>query len=380
MLTRLCQNVALAIISTAIFLAVGEGLARLCYTPKAADSTGLFEYDHDKIYALRKNIANGYFVGKKVTTNSLGHRDREIQMNKPNNGFRILAIGDSVTFGHGVLAEEAWPEALELRLAARFPNLAVDVINTAVPGNSPFQEYYDLKRALVLQPDAVILQFVLNDLVEPYRVFRRFGGKGKDYHKVDDIPWWNHELSQRSALFLLLKDVVNRASLGALTVEQMRAKALQREAELSWDAGADPPKDPQMHEAWRECLAWMQKEIDLCRKSGIPVILMVTPVELQFRDGTRTYAQQRLAEFAQKNGITFLDLLPLLRERAARDIALSIGADAELPVSVVAARYPKEWAESWKRYFLDYDHFTPKGHNFTAEILFALTEKIGARQ
>jgi hypothetical protein len=217
-------------------------------------------------------------------------------------------------------------------------------------------------------------------LIEPYKIFRRYGGRGKDYHKVDDIPWWDHELSQRSALFLFLKDVVNRALLGAVTMEQMRAKALQREARLSWNAGADLPKDPQIQEAWGECLAWMQKEVDLCREKGIPVMLMVTPVELQFRDGTRTYAQQRLADFARQNGIGFLDLLPVLREQAARDIALHNHADTRLSAPAIAARYPQEWAASWNRYFLDYDHFTPLAHDFTAEMLFRLIGKIAERQ
>ncbi len=376
MVKRLCQNLVLIIVSTALFLSIGEGLARLRYTPELEDKTGLFEYDHDKIYTLRKNITNGHFVGKKVTTNSLGYRDREFSITKPPHGFRVLAIGDSVTFGHGVLAEEAWPKVLERRLAAHFPNRTVDVINTAVPGNSPFQEYYDLKRALILHPDAVIIQFVLNDLIEPYKVFRRFGGKGTDYHGVDDIPWWDHELSQYSALFLFLKDMLNRARLGAVSVEVLRVKALQREAELSMNAGADPPKEPRIEEAWRECLAWIHKEVDLCKDNGIPVILMVSPVELQFRDGMRTYAQQRLAEFARENGIAYLDLLPLLRERMALDIALFHGAGAELPTPTVAARYPQEWIASWNRYYLDYDHYTPLGHDFVAEMLFAPTAKI----
>jgi hypothetical protein len=214
-------------------------------------------------------VRDGTFVGVPVQTNSFGHRDREIPTRKPPNGFRVVAVGDSVTFGHGVRVEDAWPERLERRLAARLPVLQVDVVNTAVPGNSPFQEYADLERALPLEPDAVVIQFVLNDVVEPYKVFRRYGGKGRDYHGVDDVPYWDWELSQRSAFYLFLKDVAARIRFGTLTREGVRQNAVREEVALSWEAAADAPDDPAVLD-WRECLAWMQREVDLCERHGIP--------------------------------------------------------------------------------------------------------------
>ena len=369
---QLCQNLLLALVSTLFFIALGEGLARLRYSPEQLVYTGLFEYDRDKVYALRRNLTGASFAGSLVSTNSFGHRDREIPVEKPPRGFRVLAIGDSVTFGHGVRAEQTWPEALERQLAARFPELRVEVVNTAVPGNSPFQEYHDLRRALVFEPDAVVIQFVLNDLVEPYNVFRRYGGRGHDYHSVEDVPWWNHELSQRSALYLLLEDVVTRLRLGAITLAGMREKALRLDAELSWNAAADAPLDPRIREAWRECLAWIEKEVELCRERGIPVVLLVTPVNFQFLDGSRTYAQRRLAGFADEHRIGFVDLLSVLRARAVKQIVARRPADVGLSAGVLAKRHPRQWAAIWGRYYLDYDHLRPKGHGLVAETLLDL--------
>jgi hypothetical protein len=59
---------------------------------------------------------------------------------------------------------------------------------------------------LPLEPDAVIVQFVLNDVVEPRRFLRRHGGKGLDYHGVEDVPYWHWLLSQHSAFYLLARD------------------------------------------------------------------------------------------------------------------------------------------------------------------------------
>lgn len=376
---RLLQNLLLAAASLALFLGTAEVLSRLRYRPARIRYDRIFEYDRDKVWALKRNLTEGTFVGKPVRTNSFGHRDREIPLRKPANGFRIVAVGDSVTFGHGVVVEDTWPERLERRLAARLPSRVVDVVNTAVPGNTAFQEYADLERALVLEPDAVVIQFVLNDVIEPYQVFRRYGGLGRDYHHVDDVPYWDWVLSQRSAFYLFLKDVAARIRFGALTEKAVRKKALHEQARLSWHAAADEPTDPRVVEAWRECLAWMQREVDLCAERGIAVVMLATPVDFQFVDERRTFAQRRLREFAARNAIAYVDLLDALRERAAAEIRDREPREASTAPQDLAALRPDAWRAIWRRYFLDGDHLTPAGHELVAEVLVPLFEAAPVR-
>jgi lysophospholipase L1-like esterase len=330
---------------------------------------GIFEYDPDKLYALKPNLTDGVFVGKRVRTNSRGHRDREIPPVKPANGFRVLAVGDSVTFGHAVDVEDTWPDRLERRLAARFPSRQVEVVNTAVPGNSAFQEYADLERALDLAPDAAVIQFVLNDVAEPYKVLRRFGGKGIDYHGVEDVPYLDWMLSQRSAFYLFGKDMAARLRFGALTPEGVRAAAVRKETQLSWQAGADEPGDAVTKAAWEDCLGWMQREIDLCKSHGMSVVLVATPVEFQLHDPSRTYAQRRLGELAARNAIAYVDLLVALEQQVRAEMR-------ERPGSAIAdAR-----RAVWQRYFLDHDHLTPAGHELVANVLEPLLVPIAAAE
>ena len=54
---------------------------------------------------------------KNVSLNSLGYRDFEYSQERPNNTFRILMLGDSMTFGSGIdKIPDTYPKQLEVLL------------------------------------------------------------------------------------------------------------------------------------------------------------------------------------------------------------------------------------------------------------------------
>ena len=55
-------------------------------------------------------------MGVPVSTNSMGQRDRDFDVAKPENTVRILMLGDSLTFGWGVKIEDTPSKMLEARL------------------------------------------------------------------------------------------------------------------------------------------------------------------------------------------------------------------------------------------------------------------------
>ena len=62
---------------------------------------------------------DGWFAGVPVRINSSAFAiRREYPLDKPPGTFRILVLGDSVTFGHGTLADTTYPYLLEQRLRA----------------------------------------------------------------------------------------------------------------------------------------------------------------------------------------------------------------------------------------------------------------------
>ena len=64
-------------------------------------------------YELRPGGSDGPFA-----ISSAGLRDAEAEIPKPTGVFRIVAAGDSITYGSGVRREQGWPDRLEERLIA----------------------------------------------------------------------------------------------------------------------------------------------------------------------------------------------------------------------------------------------------------------------
>ena len=160
-----------AIAVVALVLAVGvEAWVRVTHDPRKG-TPGLFLADP----ARRMRLAPGYsgwFAGVPVHTNGLGLRDdREYTLEKGASTFRILVLGDSVTFGHGGIAENAYPRLLEKLLREWRSDVDWQVWNAGVPGYNTSQELaHLLELGPLARPDLVVVGFFLNDLVDNYEV------------------------------------------------------------------------------------------------------------------------------------------------------------------------------------------------------------------
>lgn len=110
---------------------------------------------------------HGWFAGVPVEINSLGFRDtREYALEKSPRTFRILVLGDSVTFGHGALFTTTYPYLLEQRLRQWRPEVDWQVWNLGVPGYNTRTELEYLREVgSRYRPDLVVVGFFENDLV-----------------------------------------------------------------------------------------------------------------------------------------------------------------------------------------------------------------------
>lgn len=101
-------------------------------------------------------------------TNSQGFRDREHALAPAGAGPRILALGDSFTWGAGVSYDDVFVTRLERRLRDVFKE--AEIVNLAVPAWGPHEEFHLLKTyGIRFRPDLVMLNFFVGNDIQNKR-------------------------------------------------------------------------------------------------------------------------------------------------------------------------------------------------------------------
>jgi lysophospholipase L1-like esterase len=127
--------------------------------------------NNNYIRILKNNFTqlfDGYPQGlpkiSEISINSDGFRDREFEVEKSNNTFRIVVLGDSVAFGYGININETFAKILEREINELITGQKFEVLNLAVPGHNTWQEVEFFKmKGLKYKPDIVIITYVGND-------------------------------------------------------------------------------------------------------------------------------------------------------------------------------------------------------------------------
>lgn len=131
----------------------------------------LIQTDVDLFWTLRPNLKNQevteVLADDKNTPSTYTYSTNELGFRSPplypaGSRFRILAIGDSTTFGQHLADNETWPAQLQQMLDPETKQ--VEVINAGVIGASSFQGLAFLRtQGLDLKPNLVIATFGFND-------------------------------------------------------------------------------------------------------------------------------------------------------------------------------------------------------------------------
>lgn len=179
---RLPANIAALLLSTVfslIFLEVayrvylfgldGLSIEKMNSIHDLGDSGLLKTSEYPEIaFELRPNM-NTYFKLASVETNSRGLRDREHDLTKPEDTFRVAVIGDSLTMASGVDIADTYHKVLERRLNLVPGSLRYEFINFGV-GAYSLRQYWAVMyhKILKYEPDMVLVGFTpLNDYKIP---------------------------------------------------------------------------------------------------------------------------------------------------------------------------------------------------------------------
>ena len=300
------QNLALAVGSLVFFFGLGEAGLRLAGFESDRGTNVRFSWvKRGEYWTMGPNIRWRTKVGgHPVATNSMGFRDREFGPPEPGV-FRILVLGDSVTFGHGVPCNATFARRLEVLLSTR--ERRVDVLNAGVPGWSTRQEriFYE-RHGEELAPDLVLVGFVLNDFTEMHRGVIDLGLQ-RELALTRFLSW----LSERSAVAAGFKrvyaEILKPASREIDAVSEMAQRSFAPEVQHAMQVTVDE-------------LAGLA---GLVERRGARFGLVVLPFRSQLEYPRVSDApQRRLERFAAEQGIPMLDLLPLFQRYRPKDVLL----------------------------------------------------------
>jgi lysophospholipase L1-like esterase len=308
--SRVGSLVALAVLSTVAVLVVIEVAARMWPRP-TSDLSGLHVLRPDRpwLFGLRPGGRQPIQdLEAEYVINADGFRGPPLVRPKPEGTFRIVVVGDSLTFGWSVREEDTLARQLESRLRSWSPDARIEVLNLGVSGYNPYTEAKWLaEMAPVVDPDLVLVQFCINDLNDPTLHF--------DYATRAPMAFPDEALpdpARRPPPPSLPARLCSLSRACALLRKQLPSRADQVRA---LEAVA-PHGDPTPAE-----LAWIRQSYSemarTAREQGAEFAVIVFPYSTQLEPSSATTLQDDLRELGRDRDWTIVDLLPSYREARA---------------------------------------------------------------
>jgi hypothetical protein len=301
--------------------------------------------------AYYRHTKEGYSEGY---INSHGFRDYERTYEKPANTFRIVVLGDSYVEALQVALDKAFPSVLEKRLNENSSATKFEVLNLGQSGFGTADAYMRyLNFGVKYSPDLVILAFLTdNDISDNSKFLNRenvafyftFDQSGK---LVLDRTLFNryektlsfgkrvfHAIKQRSYLASLISE---RLYLLRLQIRNHSDRDNAREQQSRSDIGRMDEFShlniyrADMSRSWREAFvvteAILRKFRDEVEANGSKFVLVTLSNAEQLQPEVQEALRKHyridfdfeqpdriIGEFATREQITQLQLMPLLRE------------------------------------------------------------------
>jgi len=330
------RDVAIRLMITLILLLLGELGARI-YVQVYLRRTLLDAWEVPDP-ALGWKPRPGFKQGG-IEINSLGFRGREFSVQKPAGTFRIVALGDSTTFGYGKTTMSPYPAQLEAALNRQAGNCGrqYEVINAGVEGYSAHHVLIRLeKEALPLTPDLLIIYVGWNDLfgVDPERRLPT----------VDPQSWFNRLLRLSYLLKAATKVMFERVLPTQEVVTPQRVARYERFVPTTF-------------------LEDYRRIVGLARTHGVPITLVTLPSLLGVEEWEKSREILHYPPFTRQP-----ELLRILWERYNQEIR-GLAKDADVPLLDLADGIQK--VKNGRTLFIDTLHFNTPGYRAVAEVMLA---------
>lgn len=253
-------------------------------------------------------------IENSAIKNSEGFKDYQHPIEKPNDTIRIIALGDSMTYGASVSMNNTWPNQLETKLNKLNSSRKFEVLNFGIPGASTLEEVKDFEeKGLKYNPDMIVLQFEGDDWRDSIWIKSR----GKEL--LDDYSNGKFKLPENfEKIAKELGD--NERGIGILifyiATNEFENKTKQT-GEL--DVWTENVENPLLH------------LMQICKDRNIKLIVMGWDFGWPFKSSEK----ELLENFLDENNIQFMDLSPDIPLNDAQ-LRLTDGHLSELGYSIVS--------------------------------------------
>ncbi len=214
---------------------------------------------------------------------------------------RIICVGDSCTFGKGVLEADCWPRQLETLM--RVEGADVKVYNLGVNGTYG-RVYLELLERHVpeLKPETVVVGYNLNDFPNSLRKIDEAVFKERGLRRL--IPQGTRDSLGRLALYRFAR---------AAYYDSQRDRDLAASEALAATASAASIDD----DVWQRERGTLMEIRDLCSGHGAAPVVFLFPYESQvLLESFDRGPIQRLSALCGELGLPFVDLTKAFRAEA----------------------------------------------------------------
>ncbi len=291
---------------------IGEGILRLVDHPWSKpfiDANAWQQPSNVLGFTLVPNFEGRGPLDVPIKTNAQGFRDDgEHAWTKPPGVIRILGLGDSFTFGWGVLLEETFLKKLEGHMRT-LTGLKIETINAGVP-IWDLNHYYVYYREIGVRyaPDIVLLSYFFNDAPDIYRetlpADDRYQQGGKH----------TGGLFRFSYLFNFIKSLAHNirrenryTRFDHLSeLEARRKKMMKPNNDMVFDPGPD-----QTQASTEIITSLLEKIQSLTKGHGGQLVMMYIPDVAQLHYPEWQHINRVLASITAELHIPFLDMTPV---------------------------------------------------------------------
>jgi lysophospholipase L1-like esterase len=314
--------------------------------PGVLRANKIYKDDDRLFWRLRENVvvdATNYLLPRAVrgrfpftiTTNASGFRGPILARAKAAGALRVIAAGNSSTFGWGVNDDKTYAAQLERVLRAAIPSRPVEVMNAGIPGFTSFQGRLLLaEEVLPRAPDFVVLSFGFNEsrrAVSTDSVFA--AARARPLARVARILG-------RLEIYRRLESMMRRGQVKDRLSPLGEERTVKRVPVSRFEL-------------------YIQEMVRACLAADARPILLAMAIPPQYRDA--------LVHVARENGVPYLDTRPYLLARAQEPDVLAAHAEA-------IARHEEAWhaetSGAWHHpAYVDTIHPSALGHALIADWL-----------